>query len=205
MASRTAFLAAAQACVACAMLLSSSAARGAERATLAHAEEGPWMARPVAITMSFGPRTPAGTWAAELEWATTRWTALSIGVGLAPSGPQVAVMPRLFSPLGERLALGVGIGVSEGRYVWEGTDALGRTCTATSNCSAGVREWSRAIWGNAELSLEERRAWGLAWRLYGGGGRILNPGDGQCASDKNCTKDSGTTVVFGGLAIGFAL
>lgn len=203
MARRTAFLAAG---VACAMVLLSTSADGHERSTLAHAEAGPWMARPVAVTMSFGPRTPAGTWAAEVEWATTRWTAIAIGAGLSAGGPQVAVMPRLFSPLGDRLALGIGLGVSEGRYVWEGTDALGRACKADARCASGVREWTRAVWGNAELSLEERRAWGLAWRVYGGGGRILNPGDGRCVSEaSSCGRDSGTTVVFGGIAVGFAL
>ncbi len=169
------------------------------------APESPWSARPVAFTMAFGPRSPAGTWSAELEWAQTRYTALGVGVGLAPAGPQVAVMPRLLSPLGDRLALGFGLGVSEGRYVWEGTDALGRACT-TATCVAGVRQWERAVWGNLEVSLEERRAWGLAWRLYGGGGRLLNPGDGVCASDaRSCTRESGVTVVFGGLSLGFAL
>lgn len=205
--------------VACALLLLPVCARGETvpdpAATPRAADEpppewrrarsSPWTARPVAFLMSFGPRSPAGTWSGEIEWAQTRYTALAVGVGLAPSGPQISVMPRLLSPLGERLALGVGLGVSEGRFLWEGTDALGRACTG-STCVAGVRQWERAVWGNVELSLEERRAWGLAWRVYGGGGRLLNPGDGRCISDaRSCTRESGVTVVFGGLSLGFAL
>lgn len=205
--------------VACALLLLPVCVRGetaAEPAAIPRASDepplesrraptSPWTTRPVAFTMSFGPRSPAGTWSGEIEWAQTRYTALAVGVGLAPSGPQVSVMPRLLSPLGERLALGVGLGVSEGRFLWEGTDALGRACNG-GTCVPGVRQWARAVWGNVELSLEERRAWGLAWRVYGGGGRLLNPGDGVCLSDaRSCSRDSGVTVIFGGLSLGFAL
>jgi hypothetical protein len=136
-----------------------------------------------------------------LEWSALPWIVLGAGAGLAPAGPQFAGMARVRWWLGDGYALGAGYGLSMGPHRWEGRDALGRDDCPT--CAARERTWRTAVWGNGELGLEHVAAWGLALRMFLGGGRLLNANDGACSPAGACTASSGTVIVYGGLAVGY--
>lgn len=159
-----------------------------------------WLRRPLVLEAQFGGGTPLGTTGVAIGYTPVRWATLSGGVGLAQGSLQVAFIPRVHQPLTDTLALGLGAGVSLGPSDRSGRDGVRRALCQTCD-EVPERSYALAWWGNAELSVEERRPWGLVWRAFAGGARLLNPSDGTCAAG-GCADHP--IVVYVGAAVGWA-
>jgi hypothetical protein len=161
----------------------------------------PWLARPLSVETQLGDSAPLGTAGATIGYSPVPWATIGAGVGLEQRHVQLAVIPRVHQLLSETLALSVGAGISAGASSDAGRDDLRHTlCMSCSE--AHERTFALAWWGNAELSLEDREPWGLAWRFFVGGARVLNPGDGTCPSGAG-TCDDHRVVVYTGIGVGW--
>ena len=125
--------------------------------------------------------TPVGFAGVEGEVMIGQGFGLSAGVGGGPSGVQVAVMPRYHVPLGEHTSIGLGVGVSGGRFVDDEWCLLDETCARFTT--------ERAFWSNGEVAVEWQHPSGLSLRGFGGIGRQLNPGDATCVDSLSRTNE----------------
>lgn len=103
------------------------------------------------------PLDPLG--AIELEWAPTRYFGINVGAGYGTDGGRISTMARgrfVF----ERLAFGLGAGISEGPYR---TFAASFPCPACDGPSSDFG-WSRRASIDVELALEARGDQGVYFR-----------------------------------------
>ena len=178
----------------------SAQSRDGEGAYAAEVEPTGWLARPLVVEAQLAGSGPLGTAGAAIEYTPIAGATISGGVGLGQGRAQAAILPRLHQPLTETLGIGIGAGISVGPSGPDGRDALRRVFCASCG-DLPERTYALAWWGNAEISLEERRPWGLVWRLFVGGARILNPGDGVCAPG-GCVDHP--TEIYAGAALGWS-
>ena len=158
-----------------------------------------WLARPWTAEAEIGGGAPLGTTGIALGYTPLEWATVAGGVGLAQGNVQGSLMPRVHQPLTDTFALAIGAGISFGRTGATGRDSLRRI--VCSDCDETIeRTYAFAWWGNAEISLEERRPWGLAWRIFVGGARVLNPSEGTC-NVASCTDHR--IVAYAGVGIGW--
>jgi hypothetical protein len=120
-------------------------------------------AHPLDVGLVFGFATPVGSIGVDVQYEATEWLALSGGVGLAFSGPQAAVMPRLYTPTGS-LRLFAGAGFSVGNY--DEPDICIDGCPVDD-------DGTTAVWGNLEGGIEYRTQ-PIFVRLTLGGGWITS-------------------------------
>jgi hypothetical protein len=154
---------------------------------------------PVAVYAQLGLGTPPGLGGLEIEPTVLQHFVLSSGIGLDPSGLQVAFMPRLRLPVSRREALTFGLGGSIGEYRLTG-DPCGADCTPAVHQGT-------AVWANLEAAAETRLSAGFSLRLFVGAGRTV-------LSELRCVQpgtiigcspaDSPIDRVFAGGAVGWA-
>jgi hypothetical protein len=185
--------------VATTSVASAASAQRPDEAIASTSPPSAWLARPMSIEAQLGAGAPLGMPGVALGYTPLSWATIAGGVGLAQGHVQGAIVPRFHQPLGETFALSIGAGASFGAAGGGGGDSLrGVFCVSCSGVTE--RSYALAWWGNAELSLEERRPWGLEWRVFVGGARLLNPGEGTCST--SACADS-RLVMYVGLGVGW--
>ena len=183
-----------------ALVASSASAQRPDNATTSESAKSGWLERPWIVAAQLGGGSPLGTAGLVVEHTPVSWATLSAGIGLLQGKPQFALIPRVHQPITDTLGIGFGAGLSFGPTGYDGRDALRRV--VCSSCGdVGERTYSFAWWANGELSLEERRPWGLVWRVFVGGARVLNPGNGACDAG-NCSDHP--IVAYAGAAVGWS-
>ena len=171
-------------------------------------EPDPWVNRKKSISLAGGsPGSPTGVAGLTLEYAPVKWIVLGAGGGYSPDGgPRGAFMPRLRLPLNHWVAVGMGFPFSLGPYQY--TFEQPQQCDY-AGCATGIRTtrtWSIATWGHLEPNVEFRVGPGVALRLFGGYGRVLNTQSDGCTSTdpRGCPSNIGEQKVYGGLTLGYA-
>lgn len=154
-----------------------------------------FQAHPTAAYVQVGLGTPLGWGGVEIEQTVASFLALSGGVGMGFSGPQVAVMPRLRFG-GRDGALTFGAGASYGRFVW--TDGCLLHCTPAR--AEGV-----ALWDNLEVGIEIRRSSGFSFRAFIGHGNVVGRSlVCTVAGNFGCDLDAASKLFYLGVAVGWA-
>jgi hypothetical protein len=182
---------------------------GRDAASDATPAPDPFTTRPRAVMLSGGVGGPLGYGGLSFEYAPVKWLVLGGGSGTDGHGVRVAAWPRLRLKVLPWMALGFGTPVSFGtNVVWDS----GQLCVPSlgggvTDCSYHVRrDWTTAVFGHLEPSVEVRVPWGGVLRFFGGRSQILNPGDGRCESNLagGCPSKGGEVTWYGGLAVGYA-
>ncbi len=149
-----------------------------------------------------GMGTPVGSLGVSGELGALRYMALQLGVGSNGEGVQLALMGYGRLPLGDTLALDLGVGLSEGAYVH-------RTNVIDADHSDDTR-WDAAVFANGEVALETLAKGGFSTRWSLGLGRLLNPDDvskcwnGGDAEPCSASRRKAYTVPYIGVALGYA-
>ena len=180
-----------------------------------------WSGDRLAVLGHVGIGAPAGAVGLDLDFAPIRLFAIDVGIGVSPSGPQFAVMPRLRLPIGTLSAdqptlLTLGAGPSFGHYK-NGTRPAGIACLLLcigpgEGPDEEAQNFAHAVWYNVELGLDvypnDERGY---LRITLGYGFIANDSDYTCVhghesgSTTKCTSYSGQALGFFTLAYGFDL
>jgi len=169
----------------------------------------PWVTRKKAINLVGGaPGSPTGVAGLSFEYAPIKYLVLGAGGGWAPDvGPRGAFMPRVRLPLNHWVAIGMGTPFALGPYSFTASQV--EQCEF-AGCSTGfrtTRTWTMAAWGHIEPNLEFRLgSGGVALRLYGGYGKLLNNESDACRSTvtNGCPSSIGEQKWYGGIAAGYA-
>jgi len=186
---------------------SSSPAAPAVRDQGADAARDTWGTKTRTIEARGGFGGPLGYGGLSFEWAPVRWFATGAGAGYLPSGPQFGIMPRLRLPLTPWLAVGFGVPISLGPYIYDARFPQSTDVCSGPNCTYHVtRTWNMAVWGHLEPGVDVRFPNGLQARFYGGGSKVMNPHDATCASNFSygCPSRAGEERLYGGVALGYA-
>jgi hypothetical protein len=187
-------------CLGLLLLLPSIASAGAPGETAAVERDDDHDRHRVGGTL--GLWTPIG--AAGVNYTRmTRFVEVDVGAGLAFSGPQAAVMPRL--RLGnDNIAFTLGVGLSVGRYRNEfecpdidldWTDDTDEVCIVPETV---------ALWGNGEAGVAVTSRAGLFLRVFAGGGQIAATSGCDADPDECDSVDPGTFMPYGGVTLGQA-
>jgi hypothetical protein len=154
----------------------------------------------LAVSGTIGVVTPLGFGGVEVEAQLARWLGASAGIGLAASGPQVAVMVRGGVAVTDLNTLYLGAGVSGGRYHWN--DFLWKSRPLFS--PATDKTWERAYWANGEIGLHRQSNTPWSVRFFVGIGRLLNR-DAYTCTGGNCMTDDLEWLPYGGVAAARAI
>ena len=184
-----------------------SPSAGARDQAADSASRDTWGTRTRTVEARGGLGGPLGYGGVSFEWAPVRWFATGVGGGFLPGGPQLGVMPRLRLPLTSWLAVGFGVPISLGPYIYDARMPQSTDVCSGPSCTYHVtRTWNMAVWGHLEPSVDLRFPNGLQARFYGGGSKVLNPRDATCASSFSfgCPSRIGEERLYGGVALGYA-
>jgi hypothetical protein len=156
--------------------------------------------RPLAVMAVLGGGTPVGAVGLVVEYSPAPYFVVSGGAGMS-DGLQLALTPRFELPLSRTLSLGIGGGLSTGKYVQQPFWCFDCEIHRTT-------EWSRAYWGNGEISLDGISKRGFAFRTFVGLGQLLNPTPDRCTEQSVEVACAGgekkTRLVYAGVALGYA-
>jgi len=167
--------------------------------TLEAAAPSRWDRRRVALLGHVGS-TPFGTFGLSGEVAPLRWLVIEGGGGWGLFGDtwRAGVMPRA-RIVGERVAAGIGAGVSVGPHR-ETNEPL----FCLLECNFYRKDWRLAPFGGALLDIEGMGGSGFVWRVYGGAALVLDPHAYECNGRQPCPVAT-KAIGYAGIAAGYAL
>jgi hypothetical protein len=152
--------------------------------------------RRLVVSAELGLGAPLGYFGVNGDVSLGMHLVIDGGVGMGLEGPQAAIGARLRIPVGA-WRLGLGARLAAGAYEW----------TELVFDDAASKRWDRALWADAEVSLE-KRFWGdYQVRWFAGLGRILNGDDAVCVENvEHCRNDhahDGLQLPYVGVSLGW--
>jgi hypothetical protein len=151
---------------------------------------------------------PLGFGGLALERAVLPWLVLGGGGGGDLHGARFAAWPRLRLKVLPWVAVGFGTPITFAtNVVWDSGELCIPSLVGVRDCGYHVRrEWTTAVIGHLEPSIEFRVPWGGALRVFGGRSQILNANDATCSSNlsSGCPSHGGEVTWYAGLGLGYA-